>query len=298
MPKSLGELLNDIFTKTNVKVDSPEITAILQNETIFKAPLPDGVTELVQSSLYTEGAARSKWYDAWRRETLNGVDAHIERFAKEDLKMDDAFMATLKKEINSGKKVEMIIGETKKQTFDPSKSPEDVKALQTKVNELQKSLSDKDLEYKSGMDKVKADSSLEVDTELTDIYFRQALSSYGPQLIFDKDLDIDTKVDAIAPCVRAAIAKNNLKLVRDGKKVKLVKQDGTDFYDASNKLVDFKALVDPELARNKFLRTVADPDNSGVGGGNPAIISGGGKIDATTTKLISELDVQIAANMK
>lgn len=294
MPKPLGTLLNHAFTIAGVKSDNQDLIAILSNPALSQIQVPDEIVTQIESNLHSLDSAKAKLSSTIAAEALNGIDAHLERFAKEDLQLDDASLTELKAEKKTAKRVEILV--KKIQSLEASKAASkggDKEGLAKEINELKSQLA----QAKNDAVNSLQNKEKEFESTLTKMDVKRYLA--GKKYVFPKDMDPDIVIDSVYNTLERDIQSENVKFVRDGSQIKLVTNDGTDYYDKQNKKQDFKAFVDSSLSRNKLLATTQEePPGGGGAGGNNHVITGTDKLKPGDQKFLNDLEAQIQAELK
>jgi hypothetical protein len=273
---NLGEHLNAIFTKSGVEVDNPAL-----KELVTKVATIDISDDLIgkfnENYLSLEAAKHnSKLKSHYFAQAYNGLDTELKTLADELEIPSEVYEEIVKQtEKSSTKRASAIVKKIQELEAKKAKSPGETKELTNQINELKKQLADKDKEKESfGKQKDK-----ELNEKLTSYVIAQKLAG------FKYASDLAKEDDFLLPKtkVQKALAEKKLKVTLDKDDLKLETEDGTDYYESSNK-IDFKSFTEKVLAQHKLL-AVSDPAPQV----QPVIIPPNGK-QVNTSKFMQSVD--------
>lgn len=289
MPKDLGSALNHVFTVLGASTN-PDVVAILTNPELSKIQLPDALVTDIETKLFSEGSAKSKFFPKWKAEDLNGLDAHVIRLA-EAKKFTAEEIEELKNIKGSSQKAERFVelaeakmsAEAKAQysgkDSERQKLIDDLNALKISVAEkekaFQKQLSDKDLQ---------------VENHITNLQARTFISQYADRLNLPKEMDAEVKMDIVMNAINREAETKGISFKRNGANLEVLDKNGSKYFDNSIEQT-YKHIVEGVLSRNNLLKTTQEPTPPAPPA-NP--IPGQGKPDARKAEFMSDLDKRIA----
>ncbi len=287
MPISVAELFNKIASKAGIPADHQAMKDILSNAEISKIMVPDTLSDELQAGLYNLESARAKLHPVIKAETLNLMDAEILSMASE-FGIDEETAKEIKSSENTSKRIKALAGKIKDLEGKKAGADKGDKAEYTKqINDLKAQMADAIKAKDTEITQIKAQS----ENEITQFALRSKLASFAYALDnVPKDVNILTANQLLTQSLSADDAV--VAYDKTTGQMKLVKKDGTDFYDKTNNKVDFNTYTERVLAQNKLLK-VSDPsqgkDNSDPG----KTITGTGSTRGNTS-FSAALDAQLA----
>lgn len=295
----LTEFIKSLAKKAGIPDTDANLTAIAGNTSLADVEIANETANIINGNLYTADAAennpaiRKKLVDIGRAEIFNGLDAEINSTMDELGLADDvktvilAEKSSTKRAALLAKKVKEIEGTTK--GTDKNELTKQVNDLNSKIATMQRehetALKSKDTELAEKM------LQKDIDTDLT-----------GFNYIFPKETPLPTKLAAARASINTKLAAKGLKVVTDaaGNK-KLVRSDGTDYFDETNKPVSYHDFLSGALAQDNLL-LVTDPNNQGDGDKTtPPKVYGNQNGNGVNHNLLSQADTALAdleASMK
>jgi hypothetical protein len=287
MPKLLPQYFTDLAAKLGIKTDDPAFVTLMAKKELANITLSDEEVNLLDSNIHSLDSAAAQLKSKLHAEALNGIDKTLER-EMEELGLDDAAKAALKGEASTSKRVSQILKKIKELESAKAKAPAaDKKEFTDQINALNQKLSDTVNAHNKALDEQKNS----YEGQITDLMYGNLLAGYN--LAVPKGF---TKEDILLIARNKLNAAMNdagqLRITRDNGQMKLVKPDGTDYFDKSNNKKDVKSFTESVLAQNNLLQTTETP----IGGSNPsnpATIPSGPKLTPGDAKFMSELDAKI-----
>lgn len=275
--KNLGNLLNSLLTKAGLDVNKEDVKNLLSNADITRITIPDEMSDALENNLMTLDSAKanSNLKSHFFAQAYDGLDKELEK-AYTDNAISDDLKSKLLAEKSSTKRAILFakeIQELEKQKASAN-SGADKKDLQDKINALEKEKADLANSHKSDLENIKSQH----EGEMTGMLVRNQLSGLNYAM---GELPAEVKIETARNLLQSELQKKELKIVNNNGVLKLVKNDGTDYYE-QNKLINFTDFVGGVMASNKMLKT-SDP-----GGG-----SGGGATDPKTTVVKTNNDVRV-----
>lgn len=297
MPKNAGEFFNKLATKAGMKVDDDAMKAFLAIPELSKIEVPDTISDGIEGGLYTLDAARAKIgpeeRTKFKAEAYNGIDAELNAYLVENGADADLIEAVKAEKSTAARFKKAIQAREDALTKKLSTGKIDVAEYTKQINDLKREKSD----LQKTMDDKVAKLQADFENEMTTAMVRTDLAGYNyVQDKIDKNINVLTSLTLL----NQELEKDQAVVRYDkttGQK-KLVKKDGTDFYDKTNNPVQFKQYVDGLLAKNNLIQVSgAQPPNKT--GTQPApVIVPGDPSAAQSAKLISSIDAEIAALSK
>lgn len=253
----LTALLKALFTKAGIPETDANASAILSNATISDVELADETANLVNNSLLSIAAAKShpdirrELIAAGRSEAYDGMDNEIQTTMSE-LGIDEATKTKILAEKSTTKRAALLAKEVKRLA---DEKPGNTAELTQKVNDLNKNISDLQSKH---------ENELRAERERHEAALLQESINYdlvGYNYIFPKETPVSTKLAAAKASIERALQAAGAKVVRDGNgNKKIVRTDGTDYFDASHKAVNYNDFISAALAQDNLLTATQDPD--------------------------------------
>lgn len=273
---NLSELFSTLCQRAGVKIDNPELVAILSNPEISKVPVPDALKVSIESGLHTLESARTvlkkEIENAVRAEAYNGVDAEIYGLASEH-GLPDEFVDTLKpKDMKTSQRLKAVAAKIKELAEskvgatgkDKKDLVDQIDALKLEQGKLAKAHQDALNASKAGFEK-----------EINDMAINSHVGRYA------YNTEDGTPVELKAMYVRSELDKKLAELEatpiydKTTGKIKLTKADGTGVFDASNNPIDFYGISDSIVAEKKLIQTSKGSQGNNGNGNQDSKGSGG-----------------------
>lgn len=264
---NLSEVFAAMCQRAGVKIDNPELVAIISNPELTKIPVPDSLKTSMESGLHTLESARSvlkkEVEGTVRAEAYNGMDAELFGLAPE-FGLPDEFVDSLKsKEIKTSARFKAIASKIKEL------SSQTAGATGKEKTDLVEQINTLKLEQgklvKSHQDAIAA-VKLEAENEINDMAIDGHIGKYKFAT------DDGTPEDFKALYVKTELKKKLLELGAVAKfdksagKIILTKADGTGVFDTSNNPIDFKGITDGIVAEKKLIQISKGSQGSNAGG--------------------------------
>lgn len=259
---NLSEVVSKLFQRAGVKVDNPEMIALISNPEISKIPVSDTLVASVESGLHNTESAESVLRPKLWAEITHGRDASLYLVGKEHGLSDDdiselkkiekaqlrfnAFTTKIK-ELESKK-----AGETGK---DKKDLVEQIDALKLEQGKLAKA-------HQAAIEAEKANALKEIN----DMAINSHIGSYA------YSTEDGTPKELKAMFVKSELDKKLAELQAIPKydkqtgKIILTKQDGTGVFDPSNNPIDFYGIADSIVAEKKLIQISKGSQGGNAGG--------------------------------
>jgi plasmid stabilization system protein ParE len=267
MPTAL-EIINALAIRAGVPSDDKNLVSLLSSAELSKINVAKELQDAMESGLHSKESAtamltpiiRKELESTFRAEVYNGVDTEL-YMAAQDLELGDEDIAELKAEKKTSARIQKIAAKIKALQAKKSDGKGDKAELTNEINKLKAEKSDLLRLKDEELNKTKADHL----TELSEIMLEASLA--GVSYAQDQ-LPIEANVQSAKYFLNRALAENDARIEYDKatRSMKLVKKDGTDFYDKNNTRQDFNAFRDKVIADNK-LNKVSDPSKGNTLGG-------------------------------
>ncbi len=250
-------LLKELFKKAGIPEADPNATALLTNAAIAEIDFPDESANLVNNSLMSLAAAKShpdirkELISAGRSEAFDGMDNEIQNTMNE-LGIDEPTKVKILAEKSTPKRAALLAKELKRLG---DEKPGNAKEHIDKVNELNKNISDLQEKHRTELEAAK--------TQYEQALLQESINNdlVGFNYIFPKETPKTTVLAAAKASIDRALMTAGAKVVRDasGNK-KLVRADGTDYFDATHKSVTYNDFISAALAQDNLLTATQEPD--------------------------------------
>lgn len=243
-------LLKDLILKSGVPETEAAVATLLADATIQNIEVADDTANKINAGLLNLTAAeahptiRTKLIAIGRAEAFDGVDSEINATMTE-LGLADDVKTKILAEKSTTKRAALLAKEVKAVS---EKGGSDVTEKIKTINELNKKISDMQTEKQTEIDKIKSESA--------ERFLQQSIDFdlSGFSYIFPDNTPMTTKLAAAKASVLSKLAKDGAKVITDnaGNK-KIVKQDGTDYYDTANKAVEYNDYLKAALTQDNLL---------------------------------------------
>lgn len=254
----LGDLFKSLATKAGINVNElatkdPAFASLLA----VAAEVPDEIAGQMETTLLTMAAAKNngelkKHYFA---QALDGVDSVIEKVAKKRGIPDEVWTA-LTGEKNSMKRLEMLddkiaeLQAAKIATTDKTDKTE----FQRQIDTLQKELKEAKEAHTAEISR----RETEFSTKETGLMINAILAGKN---FANKDVPQNVNILVARSLLDQKLAAEGAKVVNDNGVIKILKQDGSDYFDRTHNKVDVGTFLDGVLSTNKML-AITDPGNN------------------------------------
>lgn len=246
----LGDLIKSLATKAGINVSelatkNPEFAGLLA----MAAEVPDDVATPIETQLLTLDSAKNNGAlkQHFFAQSLDGVDAVLEKIAKKRALPDDAWN-TLKGEKNTMKRLEMLDDKIieLRDAKDNATSKTEKGQLQQQIDALQRELR----EAKEAHTAELTNRDTEFAGRETKLIVKALLAGKN---FANKDLPMEVNLITAQTLIDAALAKEGLQMVNKSGDIRILKQDGSDYYDQKHNKVDATSFFDGVLSSNKML---------------------------------------------
>lgn len=255
----LGDLFKSLATKAGVDIsDLAKKNAEFAGLLTLAVEVPDDVATQIETSLLTlesaksNGALKSHFF----AQLADGFDATLEKIAKKRNLPDDVW-ATLKGEKSSIKRMELL--EDKLLELRDAK---DNATSKTEKGQLQKQIEDLQAELRT----TKEGHTTALEAERQNFSKKELDLTIEAMLagknFVNKELPKNVNIITAKTLINQALASGELQAVKKDGVIRILKQDGADFYDPQHKKVDADGFFDSVLSSNKML-AVTDPAKPG-----------------------------------
>ena len=293
MPKLLSEIIQSVATKAGIAADNAELKAIVTNAEVMKVAIPDSLAASFEGNIHSLESAESSLRSKLHAEALNGVDAYLMEIAQKEFGLGDEDIKPIKESKKTNERVKLLAAKVAELTEkkagaaapDKAKITEQINALNQKIADITKAnetaISDLTAKHLDEITSIKQDGSL---------------SSYQ----YAMEVPVDVNITTAKQFLSRAMARDGVKTVYDKTTgtIKLVKQDGTDYFDPkTNTKINYNDYEKSVLAENKLLK-VADPaagkgGQGGAGRGGSGGSGSGGHGNERNASFLAHMDAEI-----
>ncbi|HET6255863.1 MAG TPA: hypothetical protein VFE32_17430 [Puia sp.] len=255
----LGELFKSLATKAGVDINdlatkSADFAGLLS----LAAEVPDAVANQIETALLTMDSAKS--HPDLKRHFFaalaDGMDASLKKIAQKR-QIPDADWAPIESEKSTVKKMEMLTDKLLelRDAKDNATSKTEKGQLQKQIEELQEQLRLTKEGHTTELDnRQKTFSARETGLMVEAIL---AGKNYA-----NKELPKGVSIITAKTLIDQALAKEGLMVVNKDGVIRVLKQDGSDYYDSKHNKVDADGFFDGVLSSNKLL-AVTDQSKTG-----------------------------------
>lgn len=261
MPKTLGTYFNELAKKAGLPSDNKALKDFLSTAELATINIPDELTDKMDEGLHNidSAAANPKVRTKVTGETFSALNARIDKIVN-DYNLDDAFKVQLLAEGNSYNRIELVTAKIKELESQKAGASKGEKSeLQKEINDLKAAQSKM---QKDSSDQL-ADEKAKSQAEIEEMRLETILSRYNYAL---GNIDPELKIITASAAVKKALAEGGAKFITDPinpKSLKLVANDGTDYYDKGNNKKDIKSFIEGAIAPILSTITQGEPaDNT------------------------------------
>ena len=295
MPK-LIDFFKDMAVKAGIPADDANLVKVLTDPALAAIEIDPTVSNIIDRNLLSLTAAkanpevRKALETTFKAELYNGIDAEIDS-AMTDLGLTDAQKTEILFEKGSGKRAALLAKKVKEYEAanHTAAGTSDKKELLTKVNDLNNNIAKLQREH--------ADALKAKDTELSDKLLQKDVETdlLGFNYIFPKETPNPVKLAAAKNSIDRRLAEKGLKVVTTDAGRKIVRLDGTDYFDENNKAVSYNDFISGALAQDNLL-LVSDGNNAEGGKAKlPEKVTGSdGKESKVNQSLLASADEDLA----
>ena len=259
---NVGEFLNAMAVSTGIEQDSPELKLILSDPNLTKVEVPKEfdtlVTEKFKGMVTLESAKQNP--DLKKHFTysaLSGIDATIERLAKEDFQMDDEYISSLKKLDTTGKRLTEFIKKAKELSEKklPANDDEKIKKHNEEIKRLNQSLVDAQEKFSR--------EKQEIEARFMNNSKERVLKELFQKYEYTDTLPKNVQTEVARTLFNGKLKENNLKVAFDenGDNPRLLTDQDTAVF-INNKEVNMNQYVESLLAENKLLKVNVTATNA------------------------------------
>lgn len=258
----LTDFIKSLAKKVGIPETDPNIVAIVGNASLADVDIAPETVNTINANLYTADAAinnpeiRKEIIPAGiaigRAEVFNGLDLTVTQ-TMDELGLDDAARAEILAEKSTPQRAALLAKKAREIGSAGKEGNANTKELVKQVNDLNSAIS-----------KIKRDHELEIkakDAEVSERMLQKDIDTdlTGFNYIFPKETSLNTKLAAARASINTKLAAKGLKVVSDsaGNK-KIIRADGTEYFDEQNKPVSYHDFVSGALAQDNLLM-VTDP---------------------------------------
>lgn len=287
-----GEFFNLLAVTAGIDQDSPELKLILADPSLSKIEVPKEFENLVGEKfkgMVTLEAAKQnpdlKKYFTYS--ALSGIDSTIERLGKDEFGMDDEYLAALKKQESTGKRLIEFskkikeLSEKKHPVGDDDKS----KKLQAEIARLNQQFIETQEKFNSEKQEI-ANRFLNTSKE-------RALKDLFQKYEYTDTLPKSVQNEVARSLFNGKLKENNYKVTFDenGDNPRLLTDQDTEVF-VNNKAVNLQQYLDKILAENNLLKVTAPVKQNGNGKGEPIIVPASGEHGKiNNSAFLAELEV-------
>lgn len=277
---NLGEHLNAIFTKSGVEVDNPALKDLVTKVATIEVS-DELIGKFNENFLSVEAAKHNPKLKAhYYAQAYNGLDTELETVANELEVPKDVFDEIVRAtDKASTKRASALVRKIKELEAQKAAAPKgETKELQNQINEFKKQLADKDKEKEQFAKQKEA----EFNEKITSYVIASKLSG------FKYSSDLAKEDEYLLPKTKLfkELKEKKLKVSLDKDDLKLETEDGTDYYEGSNK-INFNSFAEKVLAQHKLL-AVSDTTQPATPATTQVITGQKGKLD--NSKFLARLE--------
>lgn len=258
---NVGEFLNAMAVSTGIEQDSPELKLILSDPNLTKVEVPKEfdtlVTEKFKGMVTLESAKQNP--DLKKHFTysaLSGIDATIDRLAKEDFGMDDEYIGSLKKLDTTGKRLTEFIKKAKELSEKkiPANDDEKIKKHNEEIKRLNQNLVDQQVKF--------AQEKTDIENRFMSNSKERVLKELFQKYEYTDTLPKNVQTEVARTLFNGKLKENNFKVAFDenGDNPRLLTDQDTAVF-INNKEVNMGQYIESLLAENKLLKVNAAPQS-------------------------------------
>lgn len=244
----LGQLFGELLTKSGLDPKDKKYADILSNQTEV-----DHETEIAISSLMSEEAAKSNTAikTHFFAQAYDGIDKKIITTA-EKMGFTEEVLSEIKGEKNTGKKTDIFSNAFVQKL--KAVEQEAGKGDSTKLQSLQAQVEESNNKLRLAeeeKERLKNATAEEIKSYKLNSKYEGFIASQK----WSKNFSEDDRLDIGKIAINKELEKLGAKLVLDesGKDIKIVREDGTDYFDSKNKKLIFTEFAPMVLAQKKYL---------------------------------------------
>jgi len=264
MGKPVGILIADLLKKAGYAADD----ASLKEVAGISIELSDDAAGAIEKELMTVDGAKQnvKVKDHFKRETLNGLDTHLERLM-ESKKLPDDVRTKLKGEASTGKRIELMLEELDalKAKEEGSKTGATKDEYTRKITELENKIQTTIQDYDG---KLKSK-----DNEFNGRLLSKILESAASGKAYaNKDIPNKANVITALALFNETLAAKGAKLVlaeNDQLALRQLSDESLEYRDEKHNPVKWDSLFDQVLLDNKLVSVGEPAKPGGAHGSNP-----------------------------
>lgn len=287
---NVGEFLNAMAVSAGLDQDSPELKLILSDSNLTKVEVPNEFNTLVSDKfkgMVTLESAKNnpdlKKYFTYS--ALSGIDATIDRLAKEEFGLDDEYVSSLKKLETTGKRLTEFSKKIK--DLSEKKAPAGDEEKQKKLNDEIKRLNSQLVEAQDKFAREKT----EIETRFLSASKDRAMNELFQNYKYSNTVPKDVQLDVARSLFNKNVRENNLKVAFDenGDNPRLLTDQDTAVF-INNKEVNMKQYVESLLAKNNLLEIAPVVKQNGNGKKEPIIVSSAGDGKINNSAMLAALE--------
>lgn len=226
---TVSDFINILAQKAGIPADNASLKDVLAHADLAKITLPDELEASINANLHTiESAKNNKDVrKVLQAQILNGVDSEVNQLM-DDLGFDDVVKAELLAEKNSVKRAKLAAKRAIELNAEKAGGTKEDKSELTKtINDLKLAISNQTTAHNAAMEQLKS----EHNNNLTSFMVRNKLATYEYGLPVN---DADVKLETAQVLLNKALQTKQAKLVNENNMLKLLAQDGTQFFNEKN----------------------------------------------------------------
>ena len=249
-------LLTKVFTSIGIDLEDKGIKKLLSEKSLEAISVEPETAQIIAENYLTKEAAlnHSEIRDAIKGEFSKETDGAIEKVLK-DLGADEKVSAKIlgsKKYTDKLKSITELVEKLSTEKAGIS-ATEKEKSLAAKVNEMQELIAKTTEEYEGKI----AGINKERETEKLTAFQESVLSSLK---FANKKATPETNILLAKSLIQNELASKKVKLALDGTNIKLVNEDGTEYFE-KNKPAKFSDFATSSLMNAGLLDVSAGTDN-------------------------------------
>ncbi len=242
MPKTIGEVINELAIKAGVAIDNDELKALLASPELASVQVPDELVSTIDKNLLSIEAAKNNHPDIKKKyssEIYDGMDKNLLKLIESDT-FDQSDVDEIKAEKNTYKKAELIITKLKEAKSKATGADKET------INKQLKDAHEAARLAKVEVDTVKKDYEGKIKNIYRDAALDAAISDY--KTIYD-ELPGKAKKTAMKAVIDEALQDKNAELGTDENgNLTLISKDGSNVFGSNHVQLTPKSFLDQSFA--------------------------------------------------
>lgn len=242
MPKTIGELINELAQKAGVMQDDAKLKALLASPELANITVDDDLVSTIDKGLLNIEAAKNNHPEikkVYAAAAYDGMDKHLLSLIQSDT-FDQADIDEIKAEKSTAKKAELIVSKLKAAKANAKGADKD------EINEQLKQAHAAAKAAKDEVESVKNDYEGKIKNIHRDIAIKTKFTGY--KTIYD-DLDSSIKTATMDALINKALQDKNAELKADENgNLILVGKDGSNIFGSNHVQLTPQSFLDQTFA--------------------------------------------------